>query len=73
MLGLLTATLPVNLALAGAATLRRTPSGAVARPTTAERRTVLVTGGKMTKALVLARAFHAAGHRVLLAEQARYR
>jgi hypothetical protein len=74
VLGLLTATLPVNLALAGAATLRRTPSGAGVRPAApAQRRTVLVTGGKMTKALVLARAFHAAGHRVLLAEQARYR
>ncbi len=36
-------------------------------------RTVLVTGGKMTKALVLARAFHADGHRVVLAESARYR
>lgn len=73
VLGLLTATLPVNLALAGAATLRRTPSGAAVREAPARRRTVLVTGGKMTKALVLARAFHAAGHRVLLAEQARYR
>ena len=36
-------------------------------------RTVLLTGGKMTKALVLARAFHAAGHRVVLADSARYR
>ncbi len=38
-----------------------------------ERRTVLVSGGKMTKALVLARLFHAAGHRVVMVETARYR
>ena len=36
-------------------------------------RTVLVSGGKMTKALALARAFHAAGHRVVLVESAKYR
>ncbi|WP_181781591.1 ATP-grasp enzyme, partial [Pseudonocardia pini] len=35
--------------------------------------TVLVSGGKMTKALALARAFHGAGHRVVLVEQHRYR
>lgn len=71
MLGLLTATLPVDLAVTGAAlagsALRRreqpAPSG----------RTVLVSGGKMTKALALARAFHAAGHRVVLVETPRYR
>lgn len=37
------------------------------------RRTVLVSGGKMTKALQLARSFHAAGHRVVLVESAKYR
>ncbi|MFC5677070.1 ATP-grasp enzyme [Aeromicrobium endophyticum] len=36
-------------------------------------RTVLLTGGKMTKALQLARSFHLAGHRVVLVESARYR
>ena len=36
-------------------------------------RTVLVSGGKMTKALQIARAFHAAGHRVILAETRGYR
>ena len=30
--------------------------------------TVLVSGGKMTKALQLARSFHASGHRVVLVE-----
>ncbi|KYH43525.1 hypothetical protein [Branchiibius sp. NY16-3462-2] len=37
------------------------------------RRTVLLSGGKMTKALQLARSFHAAGHRVVLVEQEKYR
>jgi hypothetical protein len=71
-LALLTAALPLDLALtAGAAIV------GLARPTrrrTAERPlTVLVSGGKMTKALALARAFHLAGHRVVLVEQAKYR
>ena len=35
-------------------------------------KTILISGGKMTKALTLARAFHAAGHRVILAETSRY-
>ena len=34
--------------------------------------TVLVSGGKMTKALQLARSFHAAGHRVVLVESGKY-
>ena len=36
-------------------------------------RTVLINGGKMTKALTLARAFSRAGHRVVLVESGRYR
>ncbi|MCY7322225.1 MAG: ATP-grasp enzyme, partial [Phormidesmis sp. CAN_BIN36] len=35
-------------------------------------KTILLTGGKMTKALQLARSFHAAGHRVILAETQKY-
>jgi hypothetical protein len=35
-------------------------------------KTILLTGGKMTKALQLARSFHAAGHRVLLVETDKY-
>ncbi|WP_148613453.1 ATP-grasp enzyme [Nocardioides rubriscoriae] len=69
-IALLEATLPINLALVGAAVLRRGSRPAVPG---GERRTVLVSGGKMTKALVLARLFHAAGHRVVLVETARYR
>jgi predicted ATP-grasp superfamily ATP-dependent carboligase len=36
-------------------------------------RTVLISGGKMTKALHLARSFHSAGHRVIMTETAKYR
>lgn len=71
VLAALTATLPVDLAVTGLALLRRAPRPAVRAA--ARRRTVLVSGGKMTKALHLARAFHLAGHRVVLAESAKYR
>jgi predicted ATP-grasp superfamily ATP-dependent carboligase len=71
-LGALTAVLPVNLAVTGAALaagLLRPPVRVVA----AEPRTILVSGGKMTKALQLCRSFHDAGHRVILVETAKYR
>lgn len=43
------------------------------KPTPAENpKTVMLTGGKMTKALQLARSFHAAGHRVILVETHKY-
>lgn len=71
-LGLLGAALPLNLAVTGAA-LARSAVSRPARPTPARRRTVLVSGGKMTKALQLCRSFHAAGHRVVLVETAKYR
>lgn len=71
-LALLALALPVNLAVTAAALVR----SAVVRPhreVAAEPRTVLVSGGKMTKALLLARSFHRAGHRVVLVESGRYR
>lgn len=72
-LGLLTAALPANLAVTGATLVR----GALTPPPPSRGgdapRTVLVSGGKMTKALQLARAFHADGHRVVLVESSRYR
>ena len=69
-LALLLAALPFNLALTVVALLRgRTAE----RATPARPRTVLVSGGKMTKALQLARSFHRAGHRVVLVESAKYR
>lgn len=71
-LALLQLTLPADLALTAAALVR----SVVVRPrrrTVAAPKTVLISGGKMTKALALARAFHAAGHRVVLVESHRYR
>jgi hypothetical protein len=75
-LGLLGAALPLNAALTGVALLRGAlaPPRTVAEPAApAERKTILLSGGKMTKALALARAFHRDGHRVVLVESARYR
>lgn len=71
-LAALTLTLPVDAALVCLALLRRSRkplSAGVAGPPV----TVLITGGKMTKALQLARSFHACGHRVILVESAKYR
>ena len=70
MLAGLALALPVDLAGTAAALLttrRRRPTPA------ADRRTVLISGGKMTKALQLARSFAAAGHRVVLVEKGTYR
>ncbi|GAA2069660.1 ATP-grasp domain-containing protein [Williamsia deligens] len=64
-------TLAVDAPVVAAAVLRR--RGETTTTATADRRTVLVTGGKMTKSLALVRAFHAAGHRVVLVESAKYR
>ena len=73
----LTASLPISLTFVaatiaiGAARAALTPG----RATTphAVRKTILLSGGKMTKALQLARSFHAAGHRVVLLESHKYR
>ena len=71
-LGLLTCALPFNAALTGIALARgrlnRSP-----RTVNPDARTILISGGKMTKALHLARAFHRAGHRVVLVETEKYR
>jgi predicted ATP-grasp superfamily ATP-dependent carboligase len=71
-LALLQLALPANLALTGAALLRSlfVPE---TRAVAAAPRTILLSGGKMTKALALARSFHRAGHRVVLVESAGYR
>jgi glutathione synthase/RimK-type ligase-like ATP-grasp enzyme len=72
----LTAALPVDLALVLAALVLRSVGDMVAPRKTSldpERKTILVSGGKMTKALQLARSFHQAGHRVVLVESAKYR
>lgn len=79
---LLLALLPVNLvataviASAGAARRVKAPkaSSFVGAPMKgSEPKTILLSGGKMTKSLALARSFHRAGHRVILVETAKYR
>lgn len=70
-LALLHCALPANVALTGVALIRN----ALTHPTpasTSKGLTILLSGGKMTKALHLARSFHAAGHRVILVESRRY-
>ena len=69
VLAALTATAPIDLLVVAASLVRRRP----VRKRQARPKTVLINGGKMTKALHLARAFHAAGHRVVLVESTKYR
>ncbi|MEM9490138.1 MAG: ATP-grasp enzyme, partial [Myxococcota bacterium] len=61
--------------LTGAALARRRPRDPTGRATSARMRTltVLINTSRMTKGLVLIRAFHAAGHRVVVADTERYR
>ncbi|WP_445256399.1 hypothetical protein [Nocardioides aurantiacus] len=77
VLALLGVALPVNAAVVTTALvgsrLRRARPATGGRSSSSRPRTVMVSGGKMTKALALCRAFHAAGHRVVLVESARYR
>ena len=77
-IGLLTCALPLNLAVTALALLRATAGvSPTARrrsvPIASDRKTILISGGKMTKALHLARAFHRSGHRVILVESEKYR
>lgn len=75
-LGALLLALPFNLALVVAAIFFRPANVATTSERgeipTRERKTILISGGKMTKALQLARSFHAAGHRVVLVESRTY-
>lgn len=68
----LTLTLPVDLVVVGAALLARSRIPLSTNGSGA-RKTILISGGKMTKALQLARSFHSAGHRVVLVESPKYR
>ena len=63
--------LPLNLAVTSVALLRAWLSPD--RPPATTGKTILISGGKMTKALTLARAFRRAGHRVILVESSKYR
>jgi ATP-grasp domain len=68
---LLLLVLPANLALTALASIVsvvvRAPKASAIDP-----KTILISGGKMTKALQLARSFDRAGHRVILVESHKY-
>jgi predicted ATP-grasp superfamily ATP-dependent carboligase len=68
---LLLLVLPLNLAVTAIALLR---SAIFQPPKTiaSDPKTILISGGKMTKALQLARSFDRAGHRVILIESHKY-
>jgi predicted ATP-grasp superfamily ATP-dependent carboligase len=75
-LGLLTCALPLNLTVTAIALVRAHATANRNRfpgPTASDPKTVLISGGKMTKALHLARAFDRAGHRVIMVEAEKYR
>ncbi|WP_414577156.1 ATP-grasp domain-containing protein [Anabaena sp. CCY 9402-a] len=70
-LALLLLALPVNAAIVFISLFL----GAILRPKTTKisnPKNILISGGKMTKALQLARSFHSAGHRVVLLETHKY-
>ncbi|WP_163797538.1 ATP-grasp domain-containing protein [Mycolicibacterium sediminis] len=68
----LAVTAPLNLAVV-VVTLATGPRKPAHADAAESPRTILISGGKMTKALQLARSFHTAGHRVVLVESAKYR
>ena len=73
---LLTFTLPINAAFVLCALAfqftRRLLRLGQGRAVAQDSKSVLISGGKMTKALQLARLFHQAGHRVVLTESHAY-
>lgn len=72
-LTLLLLALPINASAVGLSLVwsRLTRSSPGAKPAT-DPKNILISGGKMTKALQLARSFYAAGHRVVLIETHKY-
>lgn len=72
----LTLLLPLNALVTLAAlmcrSMARLTGSSLGCTVNADPKTILVSGGKMTKALQLARSFHQAGHRVILVESHRY-
>jgi predicted ATP-grasp superfamily ATP-dependent carboligase len=70
---LLLLVLPLNIALTAIALLRSIIIKPFQSRSIADSpQTILISGGKMTKALQLARSFHKAGHRVILVEIHKY-
>jgi predicted ATP-grasp superfamily ATP-dependent carboligase len=64
--------LPVNAAIVAISLLLGTFSKPSGKQVITAPKNILISGGKMTKALQLARSFHAAGHRVVLVESHKY-
>ncbi len=72
-LTLLLLVFPINLLLTGIALIIKLITLPLQkRVVPANPQTILISGGKMTKALLLARRFHAAGHQVILIESHKY-
>lgn len=71
-LTLLLIAFPINCIVVLASLLWNFFSRPFQQPVAVETKTVMLTGGKMTKALQLARSFHAAGHKVILVETDKY-
>ena len=71
-LTLLLIVLPINLTVVLIAWLWGVLSRPPQPPLTEHPKTIMLTGGKMTKALQLARSFAAVGHRVILVETHKY-
>jgi predicted ATP-grasp superfamily ATP-dependent carboligase len=70
---LLLLALPLNLTITAIALLRKALIQPFqSRPVATDPQTILISGGKMTKALQLARSFYQAGHRVILVETHKY-
>ncbi|HSF76097.1 MAG TPA: ATP-grasp domain-containing protein [Microcoleus sp.] len=70
---LLLLVMPLNIALTAIALLRSIIIKPFQSRSIADSpQTILISGGKMTKALQLARSFHKAGHRVILVETHKY-
>jgi predicted ATP-grasp superfamily ATP-dependent carboligase len=76
-LGALTLAVPLSVTIVAGAVVVGATRALVARRSprrsNGARKTVMLSGGKMTKSLALARAFHAAGHCVILVEGRKYR
>jgi predicted ATP-grasp superfamily ATP-dependent carboligase len=75
-LAALTLLVPLSLAIVVSSVIvgavRRMFDPPPSRSIPSPAKNVLISGGKMTKALQLARSFHAAGHRVVLTESHKY-
>ncbi len=72
-LTLLLLALPINAAIVLLSLLWSSLARPFQRsPVATHPKNILISGGKMTKALQLARSFHAAGHRVVLTETHKY-